>query len=953
MLDLFNWTDLIKLFELLKNLSNSYFWRRFILEPTNFVGLTMPQGHRYAGMITFDGKVVHGSTLFRYLGSIVHKDGDLDGDGAHRIKARLLKWMSATWILCDRDMPHLKDAEKLDLVRFIASEKPALAAVKVSEKIAEVIKSLMLVHVPTKGFAASESMHLALENIVGTIFDESNEYSKKNTESQISIQRTLEGLLQQLISLKWTEPTLVEVLGRYLDAMGPFLKYYPDAVGSVINKLFELLTSLPFMVKDPSTSTARRARLQICTSFIRLAKAANESLLPHMKKQWLCLQGIASTMSYLQTEGVLLRAEQNLLGEAFLVMASSAGVEQQQEVLLWLLEPLSKQWTQPEWQEAYLNDPASLVRLCADTQFMWSIFHTVTFFERALKRSGFRKGSLSSEQNLKAYSLAPHPMVSHLLWMLPPLLKLLRAIHSLWFPSIAQALLGEMRAAMNMSDVERTSLLGEGKHNFLKGALTFSDGSQLENSKEGLSEPSETDIRNWLRGIRDSGTRYSILGLCATLGDSFFRYVDPHSVIVALMENIQYMEFRHIKQLVHLVLVPVLKYCPLDLREVWLEKLLHPLLLHTSEALNCSWYSLLQEGKAKVPDLRGIISGSDLKVEVMEEKLLRDLTREICSLLSALASPGLNDVLPSLEQAGQMSYIDDSSKIDLKAFACGSMVGFLLNKKSLALPVLKICIEAFRWTDSEAMSKVSSFCGLVILLAISTNNLELREFVCKDLFSAIIHGLTLESNAFISADLVGLCREIFIYLSDGDPSPRQILLSLPCITLQDLHAFEEALSKTGSPKEQKQHMKNLLIMATGSKLKALATQKGVNVITNVTRLAGRSIKYPRGIIEDVLIKVDKFVFPVDFIILDMDEDQDIPIILGRPFLATGRALIDVEERKLILRVQDKQVIFNILETLKNPPTHDYCLRIDAIEVMVNDSLEKILSKDPAEEVYYC
>lgn len=58
-----------------------------------------------------------------------------------------------------------------------------------------------------------------------------------------------EGLLQQLISLKWTEPTMVEVLGHYLDALGPFLRYNPDAVGSVINKLFELLASLPVMVK--------------------------------------------------------------------------------------------------------------------------------------------------------------------------------------------------------------------------------------------------------------------------------------------------------------------------------------------------------------------------------------------------------------------------------------------------------------------------------------------------------------------------------------------------------------------------------------------------------------------------------------------------------------------------------------------------------------------------------
>lgn len=62
----------------------------------------------------------------------------------------------------------------------------------------------------------------------------------------------------------------------------------------------------------------------------------------------------------------------------------------------------------------------------------------------------------------------------------------------------------------------------------------------------------------------------------------------------------------------------------------------------------------------------------------------------------------------------------------------------------------------------------------------------------------------------------------------------QVLLSLPSITPQDLLAFEEALTKTSSPKEQKQHMKSLLLLATGNKLKALAAQKSVNVITNVS-----------------------------------------------------------------------------------------------------------------------
>ena len=73
--------------------------------------------------------------------------------------------------------------------------------------------------------------------------------------------------------------------------------------------------------------------------------------------------------------------------------------------------------------------------------------------------------------------------------------------------------------------------------------------------------------------------------------------------------------------------------------------------------------------------------------------------------------------------------------------------------------------------------------------------------------------------------------------------------------------------------------------------------------TTVTlQLADRSLKHPRGVIEDVLVKVDKFIFPADFIVLDMEEDKEIPIILGRPFLSIGRAMIDVQRGELKLRV---------------------------------------------------
>ncbi|XP_062113298.1 uncharacterized protein LOC133824434 [Humulus lupulus] len=77
--------------------------------------------------------------------------------------------------------------------------------------------------------------------------------------------------------------------------------------------------------------------------------------------------------------------------------------------------------------------------------------------------------------------------------------------------------------------------------------------------------------------------------------------------------------------------------------------------------------------------------------------------------------------------------------------------------------------------------------------------------------------------------------------------------------------------------------------------------------TGTLQLADRSLAHLRGIIEDVLVKVDKFIFPVGFIVLDMEEDTNVPIILGRPFLATGRALIDVKKGELKFRVQKEEV----------------------------------------------
>ncbi|KAL2534777.1 DNA-directed DNA polymerase [Abeliophyllum distichum] len=68
------------------------------------------------------------------------------------------------------------------------------------------------------------------------------------------------------------------------------------------------------------------------------------------------------------------------------------------------------------------------------------------------------------------------------------------------------------------------------------------------------------------------------------------------------------------------------------------------------------------------------------------------------------------------------------------------------------------------------------------------------------------------------------------------------------------------------------------------------------------QLADRYVKKPFGIVEDVVMRVGKLLFPIDFVVLDMPDDAETPIILGRPFLATSDAIIDVSRGVLTLRV---------------------------------------------------
>jgi hypothetical protein len=121
------------------------------------------------------------------------------------------------------------------------------------------------------------------------------------------------------------------------------------------------------------------------------------------------------------------------------------------------------------------------------------------------------------------------------------------------------------------------------------------------------------------------------------------------------------------------------------------------------------------------------------------------------------------------------------------------------------------------------------------------------------------------------------------------------------------------------------------------------------------QLADRSVKIPRGIVEDVLIKVDKFYFPVDFIVLDTEPVQNvgvqIPVILGRPFLATANALINCRTRVMKISFGNMTVELNIFDISKKPRESNEVGSVCLIEEILEEVIEESSIEDPLEACF--
>nr|GEZ25968.1 reverse transcriptase domain-containing protein [Tanacetum cinerariifolium] len=115
-------------------------------------------------------------------------------------------------------------------------------------------------------------------------------------------------------------------------------------------------------------------------------------------------------------------------------------------------------------------------------------------------------------------------------------------------------------------------------------------------------------------------------------------------------------------------------------------------------------------------------------------------------------------------------------------------------------------------------------------------------------------------------------------------------------------------------------------------------------------LTNRAICTPAGIARDVFVPVGKFTFLADFVIVDYESDLRVPLILGRPFLRTARALIDVHSEEMILRDGDERLTLNmkhVTPSYSNQPQRESFNLINILNVSSEDFLEVLFSNQPS------
>jgi hypothetical protein len=116
------------------------------------------------------------------------------------------------------------------------------------------------------------------------------------------------------------------------------------------------------------------------------------------------------------------------------------------------------------------------------------------------------------------------------------------------------------------------------------------------------------------------------------------------------------------------------------------------------------------------------------------------------------------------------------------------------------------------------------------------------------------------------------------------------------------------------------------------------------------QLADQSVKLPIRIVKDMPIQIDKYFIPKDFVIVGMEEDTQTPLLLGRPFLNTARAIFFHNEM-IFFKISEEKITFHVNRVMKYPSNDNSIFRVEIIDVLINEELQNDANEMSLENIF--
>ncbi|XP_070577656.1 exportin-5-like isoform X2 [Ptychodera flava] len=673
------------------------------------------------------------------------------------------------------------------------------------------IKSQELCTLLSPVFLEWDAMTCFLECVMGKAFTLENPPVAESTD-----------LLKEVLQYQTQDPLLLSCTLTCVSALFPVLRYAPDLMPPVLQRLFECVVfSMPGQTKTRSRPV-QNVRRHACSIFVRTCKDFPALMIPFFSTVYEKVKRLSADREELT------QLEKITLQEALILLCNeSKNFEEQKKFLGEMMEPVHQAWMLESVKlalssaEKFIHhvgldfDPevASIDDMVGHNRS--SIVYCINMILAMLKRSkvpsdpeearvgGFIIGTMKNERPIYR-----NPCMSCVSQLLDNIFALVRTFNHLWLPEMRAKLSSGYVKAYDMQEHEKLAALG------INPVSMSGDHPELPVNKPPLEK-----MQNFIATIHDNC--YHILANAGpTLGYEFYTAPKLTAVILnSVFVNLEHIPDHRLRPIIRVFMRAFVQHCPSECHKTVLVTILHHLCSIMVNKLTAKWELMHKRQELSAADEDG---EEDLESqEVLEDQMTRLLTRDYMDLISVLFKAGRTAESSVTMEMGEDELESAVTLTDDKA-SISELGKCLLEDEGLCQTLLLSTFSALSWNDTTTCMKAINICKLMLHTVVSK---PMPAEVANQLLIMILRGLEVHGqHDTCQSALVGLAFEMYDTMRPTYSDMTSVLLQIPGCTSDQVRKFDDRFVLMTTPgkllgdKKRKDAFKKLISGVIGKPL---------------------------------------------------------------------------------------------------------------------------------------